>query len=199
MRRNKWQGKIISFEGLDGAGKSTQAKIIASQMNLIYIKGLGRDDWLGKITKRFAKTFLFMIETLYVTFFKIIKELKTGKDVLVDKYFFSAASHIPDVNQPLNRLIVSCCRRFIIKPDIVIYFQVEKEERIRRLKKGPYNKFHKMLINDIPWMIERENAYFKAVRDSAVCLFILDTTNLAEEEITQKVKNILNLFLEKRR
>lgn len=166
-------------------------------MNMAYLKGLGRDDFFGKIVKRYAKTFLFLLEVLCITYFPLKRLIRSGQNVLVDKYFFAAASHIPNVETPFNKFAVKLCEKFILRPDLIIYFWVSPEERIRRLKNGPYNKFHQMLITDPSWMIAREKAYANIVKSSGINFVVLDTTSLNDTETAKTLQKIIVNFLEK--
>ena len=197
MIKNKKPGKFILVEGLDGSGKTTAVRRIADELGLVYLKGLGRNDFFGKIVKRYAKTFLFLLEVLVITYFPLRRILQSGRNALVDKYFFAAASHIPDVETHLNRLLIRLSEKFILRPDLVVYFSVSPEDRIRRLKNGPYNKFHEMLINDPVWMVEREKAYADIIRSLGLNPIVLDTTNLTRSETAETLRKIITDFLGK--
>ena len=197
MIKNKKPGKFILVEGLDGSGKTTAVRRIADELGLVYLKGLGRNDFFWKIVKRYAKTFLFLLEVLVITYFPLRRILQSGRNALVDKYFFAAASHIPDVETHLNRLLIRLSEKFILRPDLVVYFSVSPEERIRRLKNGPYNKFHEMLINDPVWMVEREKAYADIIRSLGLNPIVLDTTNLTRSETAETLRKIITDFLGK--
>jgi thymidylate kinase len=196
MRNKNGFGTLILFEGLDGGGKTTAARKIAEDLKFTYIKGLGGDNFFGRIAKKYAKTFLFLLEIIYVTYFPVRKALKMGGNVLLDKYFFAAASHIPDVNTPLNQFLIKLCQKFIIRPDFVIYFQVSPEERIRRLKMGSYNKFHKILVDNPQWMIKRERTYADLVRYSHLFFHFFDNTKKTAEQTVEDVEKLIKSFLE---
>lgn len=195
MIPNVLPGKFILTEGLDGSGKTTAVKKVAADLGHTYIKGVGTDNLFGRLAKRFAKTFLFLLEVIYISCFPLRKALKAGEVVLMDKYFFAAASHIPDVERPINRWLIKICRRLIIKPDLIVYFTVAPEERIERLKRGPYNKFHEALINNPDWMIKREEAYADIVQRSNVFFTFLNTTESSKAETAEKMKKIISDFL----
>ena len=196
MKPNKYKGKFIVLEGLDGSGKTTAAKKIIREIpELAYFKGLGKNDFWGILSKRFATTFLFLWEVLETTYVSVRPALRKGENVLMDKYFFVVASHIPDVERPINKFFVRLFEKFMIRPDLIIYFTVNVEERLRRLRNGPFNKFHEKLINDPDWMLERERSYFDLTMKSGLDVRILDTSTISEEETAERLKIIITDYL----
>lgn len=196
MKPNKYEGKLIVLEGLDGSGKTTAAKKIIREIpGLVYFKGLGKNDFWGTMAKRYATTFLFLWEILVTIHISIRPALKRGENILMDKYFFVVASHIPDVEKPINKFFIRLLEKFMIRPDLIIYFIVSAEERLQRLRKGPFNKFHEKLINDPDWMTEREQAYFDMTMKSGLDVRVLDTTTISAEETAGKLKKIITDYL----
>lgn len=200
MRKNIWHGKLVLFEGLDGAGKTSVMlevmKNIDGKINLLYCKGVGSDTFWGRTAKRFAKTFLFLLELLDITYFSIEPALKAGKIILQDKYIFFVASHIPDVEKRLNKALIKLVYPLLFEPDLIFYFQVSPEERIRRLEGTALkNRFHEMLI-DNPWLIlEREKKYqelLSAFQNKVICV---DTTGKSVSETASVVERELKKFV----
>lgn len=180
MIKNKWRGKFILVEGMDGAGKTTILKAVLPLLQknypVVYLKGMGRDTFFGRIAKRFAKTIFFLLELAYVTFFELRSALKRGQVVLMDKYFFFVESHIPETDTKLNRFLLRCFKPLMIKPDKIIYFTVSPEERTRRLKSLPWSRHHQRLIDNPGWSMRRELAYIQAIRKSGAPVIYLGNT-----------------------
>jgi thymidylate kinase len=202
MRTNKYWGKFIAIEGIDGAGKTTAIKRalphLGAERDVVYLKGIGSDNPLGKLAKRFGATFLFLVELLYVTYFPLRRAMKRGQVVLMDKYFFFTASHVPDVDTVLNRFLLWACGPLMMRPDIVIYFVVERKERIRRLKFGPYNRYHQRLIDNPDWILERETAYIGMIENTGgIELAFLNNTRLDETESALVFQTVVELFLKR--
>lgn len=198
MKIKNQKGKMILFEGLDGAGKTTISKHIIKNMDMFYCKGVGSNTFLGRAARKFAKTFLFLLELIYITHFSIKPALKKGKFVLQDKYIFFVASHIPDVETILNKLLIKLTNPLLIEPDLIIYFQVSVEQRIKRLTPSVNeNRFHKILINN-PWLITaREKKYEELLAPYQDKTIFLDTTNKTIEQVIDLTENELRCFIRK--
>jgi dTMP kinase len=111
MVQNKYPGKFIVFEGIDGSGKSTQAKLLAKYLKkegykIAFIdfpqhgqKSAGLvDEYLtGKYGKVEEVTpyqaSIFYSCDRYDASFKIRKWLKEGKIVIADRYIGSNVGH----------------------------------------------------------------------------------------------------------
>jgi thymidylate kinase len=178
-------GLFIDIEGLDGSGKTTCLKNAVEMLkdwDIICLKAVGSDTFLGRLARKMGHrksgTFFFLLETLFITWFPLRKALDDGKIVLMDKYFFNVASHVPEVNTLLNKMLIKILGNLIFEPDLIFFFTVSLPERIRRLKAGPENRFHQRLIANPGWIIERENAYKGIVYDSGVKVIRIDTTEL---------------------
>lgn len=202
MKTNKWLGKMILFAGLDGAGKTTVSreviKSMASNYNIFYCKGVGSDTFFGRLARRFAKTPLFLCELIWITHFSIKPALIKGRNVLQDKYFFFVASHIPDVEKKLNKLLIRLSGPLLIEPDLIIYFQVSLEERIKRLIPSiQENRFHKMLVDNPELIVQREKKYMERLRPYKDKVIFLDTTGKSIKEVVEITKEKIISFLRK--
>lgn len=200
MRKNKWKGKLIVIEGLDAAGKTTAIKKVAGKFTdkgVRYLKGVCRDNALGYMAKYFATTWLFSLELLWTTWFPLRRNLKKGKHVLADKYCFSIFSHVPETNTAFNRAIIKLLKPLMIQPDMVIYFHLSSDERIRRLKKQPYNKFHQRLIDNPGLIAAREQANIALCRRSGEKFTLLDLTGFSPELTAKSLETRVEFFLSK--
>jgi len=151
---------FIVCEGLDGAGKTTAIQHAMKNLDgVVYNKGLN-GTWLGKLGKRIPITLLFLVDLVYQTYFAIKPSLKQGKTVIQDRYDLSVLSH-PDTDKWYNRLCAALLRPFLLKPDVLVYFTVSQDERIKRLRKGPYNFYHRLLVENPDLISEREKQYQK--------------------------------------
>lgn len=140
---------FITFEGIDGSGKSTISKLVYKELKS---KGLDveltyepTDTWIGKEVKKciknnadpFVTTFVFIADRIEHSK-QIQKWLKVGKIVLCDRYIDSTyayqAAQLQDViNNPLKWLKELSKNHYII-PDRTFVFVINPKEGLSRIK-----------------------------------------------------------------
>jgi len=171
------KGKFIVCEGLDGAGKTTTIKKAMKKLNknYVYNKGLKSNTLMGKLAPKIPSTFTFLLELLNNTIRKIKPALKSNKIVLQDRYDLSVLSCVPYVDKFYNKLFINFFKRFLLKPDILIYFTVSENERIKRLKQNK-NKYHAKLIKNPKLIKLREKRYSEFYKNFKGAKYKIDTT-----------------------
>ena len=148
MRENRYSGKLIVFEGLDGSGQSTQAEFLKDFLKekgykVILTKEPTLDSQAGKEIKEvlekkkkispkelqelFAKDRKEHLKTL------IIPALEQGKVVISDRYFFSSFAYGQASGLDLNWLI-KINNEFLL-PDITFFLAVSPKVCLERIKK----------------------------------------------------------------
>lgn len=142
---NPYQGKFIAFEGIDGCGKSTQAKLLENNL-----KKLGYDIVLTREPhanidlknnpdlKPLDRQSMFIDDRLLHLTDIIIPNLRDEKIVITVRYFLStiACGMSEDIEQKqlieLHEKILG--DKFII-PDIIFIIDASIETAMNRLKK----------------------------------------------------------------
>ncbi len=134
---------LIAFEGIDGAGKGTQAKLLAR-----WIREKGYDVFLtkeptegaiGKLLRKSLRTSCFDARTEALLFAadrsehlrEIMKKLHEGKVVITERYVYSSLAY-----QSASGLEMSWLREinsFAPEADLVIYLDVDPEVALRRI------------------------------------------------------------------
>ena len=169
------KGKFIVFEGLDGAGKSTQIKILAKklrQMNFqVYttaeptnsaIGGLIRDSLAGHYKRDLSElAALFMADRIAhninpVNGFQ--KFIDSGMIVLCDRYYYSSfayqsteqnAKWVMDIN-----LNCGCIR----KPDLCIFLDISPQRCSDRIST---ERAYSEIFENAENMIKVRNNFYK--------------------------------------
>ena len=146
MIKNKYKGKFIVIEGLDGAGSSTQVMRVANFLkernkkihitkeptnSLIggLIRGQLTGDWKSSPE---CLQLLFAADRAHHLDKELIPLLKRGINVISDRYFFSTiafgSTEIKD-----KEWLININDRFII-PDLTILVKVSPKICIKRIK-----------------------------------------------------------------
>lgn len=147
------QNKFIVFEGIDGSGKSTQAKLL--QQNLeqqghkTYLTFEPTDSPIGSVIRNiFKRRIEAAHETIAGLFVAdrldhllnntngILKKLKEGYTVICDRYYLSSyayqGAHV-DMDWVIQANSKSAA---LLKPDLTIHIDISPEESLQRVHKG---------------------------------------------------------------
>jgi dTMP kinase len=143
--------KLIIFEGIDGSGKSTQAKYFSKKLNAFYLREpkFFKKEILKKIHP-LTELFLFLADRSEV--YSGIKNILKNKNVVLDRSFPSTLAY-QLIGRNLKKLIsindylkIDFLSRQKIDPDLVIVFDVPVDIALKRLKKKTKFEEKKFLI-----------------------------------------------------
>lgn len=147
------KGKFIVFEGIDGSGKTTQAKLLAE-----YLKGKGREVYLtaeptaypsgvalrealgGKIKKTECQMAVMFVEDRITHNIHpedgISVLLEKGVDVICDRYYYSTLAYQGQSTdyEWVKAMNLRCPE--IRRPDLCIYVDLLPEQSLERISKG---------------------------------------------------------------
>ncbi len=149
--------KIISFEGFEYSGKSTQIRLLKSYLNKNKIKANfkrepGGDKELEKIRKIILQSNfdnLSLILFFFACRFSLLSKLKNTNLLIFDRFFDSTYAYQKYSNKDkelIINLIKQIDKKFI--PQITFYFKINKKTLLNRKKKrGIKNKFDKKYFN----------------------------------------------------
>jgi len=149
--------KIVSFEGFEYSGKSTQIKLLKNYLKnnktkVTFTREPGGDAQLEKIRKIILNSNfdnLTLILFFFSSRFALLSKLKSKNLIVFDRFFDSTFAYqkytVKDKNLILN-LISQIDKRFI--PKITFYFKIDKKTLIQRKKSiGERNSFDKKYLN----------------------------------------------------
>ena len=144
---NRYQGKLIVVEGIDGSGKSTQLSLLSqwlrSQGYAVAFSEWNSSPLVKQTTRRGKKKEMFTPTTfslIHATDFADRLEgyiqplLKAGAIVCADRYAYTAFAR--DVVRGVNSSWVRNLYRFAIRPNIVFYFRVPLDVALGRILGG---------------------------------------------------------------
>ena len=203
------RGKFIVFEGIDGAGKTTQAKLLAEK-----IKYVGREATLtaepttlesGKALRRVLsgneKKSVCEIATMF-TLDRIAHNvhptegiealLESGVDVICDRYYYSSLAYQgseTDFDWVLD-MNLNCPE--IRKPDICIFLDLEPEKCLERISK---DRMVTEIYEERDRLERYRNRYFEIFEmlkftDNIAVINTSGSIEEVAEEIYSKVRNL---------
>ena len=204
LRKNKYPGKLIVFEGTDGAGKTTMINLLSK----LLIKKYGEDKVLciKQPTDLSRKTKLFQ-KMMYSTNHKDINyravqlltmsdrvqhgheviepNLKEGKIIICDRYIYTSYVNMLARDYKKEKWFMNVSKH-ITKPDITFLAYVNPDIAIKRIKERPEER-DKYLDEEL---LKKVSLLFKeyALKDD----FIIVDTNNTKEESFNKVLTVLN-------
>ncbi|MFA5624548.1 MAG: dTMP kinase [Bradymonadales bacterium] len=187
---NSPSGILIALEGIDGSGKSTQAKILSAFLSQ---KGIAHDlsseptrgehgmqirQARGRLSAAEERT-LFLADRVEHYETRLKPALEQGKITISDRYFYSSIAYQSvrakaDERSALMREIEAENRALVPEADILIYFDISPETAAKRLvARAPLDAFENL---------ENQKQVYKAYAElikNNPCLIRLD----AEQEL----------------
>ncbi|HDH91671.1 MAG TPA: dTMP kinase [Candidatus Aenigmarchaeota archaeon] len=197
------KGKFIVFEGIDGAGLSTQALLLESRLRksgykvvltkeptngLIggLIKACLKNEWKTSLT---ALQILFAADRAHHLSYEIIPSLKKGKIVICDRYILSTIAY---GMIELEREWLEALNSKFLKPDITFLIDIPVEVSLKRIKAA---RFGAEIFEKRRQLEKVRKNYLKLI-SSAKNSFVIDGTKPIEEvheDIIKIVKGVLRL------
>ena len=144
---NRYRGKLIVVEGIDGSGKSTQLSLLShwlrSQGFAVAFSEWNSSPLVRETTRRGKKKEMFTPTTfslIHCTDFAdrmesyILPLVKAGAIVCADRYSYTAFAR--DVARGVSRRWVRNLSRFPIHPNLAFYFRVPLDVALGRILGG---------------------------------------------------------------
>jgi dTMP kinase len=144
---NRYRGKLIVVEGIDGSGKSTQISLLShwlrSQRCAVAFSEWNSSPLVRQTTRRCKRKEMFTPTTfslIHATDFAdrmesyILPLVKAGAIVCADRYAYTAFAR--DVARGVSRRWVRNLYRFAIHPNICFYFRVPLDVALGRILGG---------------------------------------------------------------
>src|SRR5882757_2464433 len=144
---NRYKGKLVVVEGIDGSGKSTQISLLShwlrSRGYAVAFSEWNSSPLVRETTRRGKKKEMFRPTTfslIHATDFAdraeryIIPLLKAGAVVCADRYAYTAFAR--DVVRGVGRKWVRNLYKFAVRPNLAFYFRVPLEVAIGRILGG---------------------------------------------------------------
>ncbi len=200
MLKNSYSGKFIVFEGLDGSGQTTQARLLKEYLERAGLKVLAmkeptQNSSAGKKIQRILdkkeEISSADLQKLFVEDRKehlereILPALKRGEIVICDRYFFSTFAFGAASGLDLEWLI-KLNEKFLL-PDLTFILKAKPETCLQRITKRGTEKtlFEKKETMEKVWQV------YEILLQRFENLFLID----AEQPIEQVFSQIKEIVL----
>jgi dTMP kinase len=206
LRKNPYPGRLITIEGIDGAGKTTQAKELVKRLNknggnAAYTKE-PTDLVIGQFIREkilsgnlqmhpVALQYLFNADRV-MHMEKIETFLKKGLTVVMDRYFWSAVAYaIADVGGDLDQYltafsILSSYHQFIV-PDETFYLDITADKALERIQaSGKHTEIYDNK-EKLPKIVHAYTLLMKKFPDQ----FTIIAADKTPEKVTDEIVDLL--------
>ena len=193
---------FIVFEGLDGSGKSTQIKALNDKLKLnnydvISLREPGSTEIGDKVLEILESSqkltpimefLLFSISRSAIINEKIMPNLNENKIVLCDRYFYSSIAYQGSGRNLDNDFIHKINNKIVddVVPDIVFYFDLTWEEKIKSKGIDHSDRFEK-----------EDKLFHENVRKSYLQMAETDSTKWIVIDATLKMDEISEIIYAK--
>lgn len=141
------KGVLIVFEGIDGAGKSTQAEILLDRLkargyDVAYFREPSESKWGREIKKRALFADSLSPEEELELFQKDRREnvernlkpaLEEKKIVILDRYYYSTIAY-QGAKGIDHEMIKKTNEEFVVKPDLVFILDIDAKRGLERIQ-----------------------------------------------------------------
>ncbi len=190
---------LIALEGIDGAGKTTHALLLAE-----WLKGKGykvivtsepTESSIGKLirTKLAEKASHPAVMTLLFAadrvdhFEKLKPFIKNGAIIILDRYTESSICY--QAAEGLNMEWIETVNKWVPKPDLTVLLDVDVRIALQRIKEKKREKYEEQEF----LALVRKN-YLKRAEEKG---YLIIDSSLPLKEVQEKLRKVVASFLEK--
>ncbi|MCQ6961924.1 dTMP kinase [Methanolobus chelungpuianus] len=195
------KGKLITLEGIDGSGKSTIARSLASNpefSDFVFTRE-PTGSWIGEAVNRaihsdtdhLAELFLFVADHAEHVSKLILPSLESGRNVISDRYSASRYAYqgmtLQDRFGDSLRWIQDIHKGWTVVPDLTILFDIDPDIAVARCgSRGDKTKFEKVTF------LEGVRSNYLRLADESPSSFVVIDANRSVEEIGSDVVGIIS-------
>lgn len=208
---NKVKGALISFEGIDGSGKSTQINILKdyfkkSKTKIIFTRepgGTYEAELIRNIILKKSKKINFEVKTeillllasRYEHFKKLIEPAINNHEVIIcDRFIDSTLAYQCIDNIELQEFYLNISKHLIknFEPDLTILLDISPKSALKRINKRiKNNKYDNKSLNFFLNVRKSYNALAKKNNKRIRTLNALENKDILAEKIKNLIINLI--------
>ena len=197
------QGRFIVFEGIDGAGKTTQIELLAKRLSQkaydVTVTAEPTDNESGKALRRALSgkephsecemAVMFVLDRIGHNV-QIENLLAEGKTVICDRYYYSTLAYQGKSTDYawVRSMNIECPE--IRRPDACIYLDLTPEQSLERISKG---RAEVEIYENLEKLTEVRTSFFSVIddlRDAGEKIFVVNA-NRSIEDISDEIFDIV--------
>jgi dTMP kinase len=197
-KKLKNRGAFICIEGIDGSGKTTQAKLLANRLKISHNAIYTAEPSRGKIGTYIKKSYLYGEKRLSIVLEallfaadriehlenEIFPSLDKGRLVISDRYVYSSLAYQGAAGLSLNW--IQKINEHALEPDLGVFIDVNPETVMSRLKPK------KSVMENIETQEKVREIYLKFVEDGKL---IRIDGNKSKNEVSKEIYAVVMKFL----
>lgn len=194
----KNRGAFICIEGIDGSGKTTQAKLLANRLKISHNAVYTAEPSRGKIGTYIKKSYLYGEKRLSIVLEallfaadriehlenEIFPSLDKGRLVISDRYVYSSLAYQGAAGLSLNW--IQKINEHALEPDLGVFIDVNPETVMSRLKPK------KSVMENIETQEKVREIYLKFVEDGKL---IRIDGNKSKNKVSKEIYAVVMKFL----
>jgi dTMP kinase len=195
------KGAFIVIEGLDGSGKTTQAKLLTAKLKKNHSAVYTAEPSQGKIGKFIRSKILYgesrpsiSLEALMFAADRIdhlenevLPQIKSGSIIICDRYIYSSLAYQGSAG--LSQKWIEAINEHALRPDFALFIDVSPERVIARLKRK------KSVMENLSTQYKVREIYFRYVNNGALTLIDGDKP---KKVVAKSVFETVDSFLKNR-
>ncbi len=201
----KKKGLFITFEGIDGCGKSTQARKLVKHIleiskynHVLITREPYQDTNIRKILQGEEDPYSRgeKLAEMFVNDRKkhmqevIAPNIRRGLHVISDRYAFSTLAYQQTQGVPLNKLLEM--HKGLPIADIIFIIDVPARTAMQRMKKDTIRKTEQKFEKDIKFIEKLRNTYLELAKLPKHKVVIIDGRKKPEEIFEKQIKSAFN-------
>ena len=198
MQKNNYPGLFIAFEGIDGAGSSTQLELLTKTLRKEGFRVLATKEPTNNVVGGLIKgvltdsvklpanslQLLFSADRAHHLDREIIPALKRGSIVLSDRYFFSTIAY---GSLDLDQKWLFLLNENFLLPDFIFLLDVSAKVSIERIKNS---RFEVELFEKEEKLSKVAKNFLALAKKFPQNTYVLDG-ELSKEEVADQVSDLI--------